>query len=408
MNAARPGSPAGLRAANRRRLLDAVLAAGEPSQSGIAAATGLAPATVSNIVRDLCREGRLTASTATRGGRRVRVVRLAPPPGVVAGIDFGHGHVRVAVARAAETTRLFVASDAPGRATDRLLGERSVELPEGHRAADGLEAAADLLDDLLGAAGVPRAELLGVGIGLPAPVDARTGAVGEPGILPGWVGVDAAAVAARRLRAPVAVDNDALLGTLAEQAWGALHGVDEAIYVKLSDGVGAGLVLGGRPYRGRAGTAGEIGHVVVDDTGGPPGGSVCRCGNRGCLETWASTDTVVGLLAPLLGTPLTVTEVVARARGGHVPARRVLADTGGQVGRALGALCSVLTPARIVVGGELAQAEELLLDPLVAALERWSLPGAADVEVVTAALGPHAHVLGAIALALDDVLAARG
>jgi predicted NBD/HSP70 family sugar kinase len=397
VNTARPGSPAGLREANRRRVLDAVLAEGEPTQSGIAAATGLAPATVSNIVRDLCREGRLTASTTVRDGRRVRAVRLNPLPGVVAGVDFGHRHVRVGVQRAA--------ASGPGR----LLADRATELAEGHDAGVGLDAAAALLDDALMAAGVPRGELLAVGIGLPAPVDARTGAVGEPGILPGWVGIRPAAVAGERFGAPVVVDNDALLGTLAEQAWGALQGVTDGVYLKLSDGVGAGLVLDGRPYRGRTGTAGELGHVVVDDSGGPPGGAVCRCGNRGCLETWASTATVIGLLEPLLGAPLTVEEIVARARGGHAPSRRVLADTGQQVGRALGGLCSVLTPARIVVGGELAQADDLLLDPLRTALDRWALPGAAEgVEVTTTRLGRHAHVLGAVALALEHAVATRG
>ncbi|NYD35984.1 ROK family transcriptional regulator [Actinomycetospora corticicola] len=409
MNAVRPGSPAGLREANRRRVLDAVLAEGEPTQSGIAASTGLAPATVSNIVRDLCREGRLTASTTVRGGRRVRAVRLAPVPGVVAGIDFGHRHVRVGIQRAAVTVLPEGEDDGEGEGPGRLLAERSSDLAEGHDAGVGLDVAAALLDEALAAAGVPRPELLAVGIGLPAPVDARTGAVGEPGILPGWVGIRPAAVAGERFGAPVVVDNDALLGTLAERAWGALREVDDGVYLKLSDGVGAGLVLGGRPYRGRTGTAGELGHVVVDDSGGPPGGAVCRCGNRGCLETWASTATVVGLLEPLLGAPLTVEEVVARARGGHAPSRRVLADTGEHVGRALGGLCSVLTPARIVVGGELAQAEDLLLDPLRAALERWALPGAVDgVEVTTARLGRHAHVLGAVALALEHVLAAHG
>jgi predicted NBD/HSP70 family sugar kinase len=419
MNAAGPGSPAGLREANRRRVLDAVLAAGEPTQSGIAAATGLAPATVSNIVRHLVEAGSLSATTTVRGGRRVRAVRLVPPPGHVAGIDFGHRHVRVGLARAADAVVRFEpgtdggADGSPAPAAAPLLAERDADLPEGHGADDGLGLADTLLRDALAAAGVPRSELRAVGIGLPAPVDTRSGTVGEPGILPGWVGVEAADRAAARLGVPVAVDNDALLGTLAEQAWGALSGLRDAVYLKLSDGVGAGLVLDGRPYRGRAGTAGELGHVVVaDDASGPPGapgGTVCRCGNRGCLETWASTTTVVGLLEPLLGRPLSIAQVVARARSGHAPSRRVLADTGGHVGRALGGLCSILTPARIVVGGELAQAGSLLIDPLHTALDRWALPGAAEgVEVVAARLGAHAHVLGAVALAGEHVLSAGG
>ncbi|HEY2195687.1 MAG TPA: ROK family transcriptional regulator [Actinomycetospora sp.] len=412
MNAAGPGSPAGLREANRRRVLDAVLAAGEPTQAGIAAATGLAPATVSNIVRQLVVAGRLTATTTVRGGRRVRAVRVVAPAGLVAGIDFGHRHVRVALARAADTVPRSAADGSPGPPVT-LLAERDAALADGHGVDDGLETAAAMLDEALAAVDLEGSGLRGVGMGLPAPVDARSGAVGEPGILPGWVGVDAAERASSRLGVPVAVDNDALLGTLAEQAWGALAGVRDAIYLKLSDGVGAGLVLDGRPYRGRAGTAGEIGHVVVgDDAGGPIGGAgstVCRCGNRGCLETWASTTTVVGLLEPLLGRPLTIAEVVERAHGGHAPSRRVLADTGGHVGRALGGLCSVLTPARVVVGGELAQAGALLLDPLHAALVRWALPGAAEgVEVVAARLGARAHVLGAVALAGELALGARG
>jgi predicted NBD/HSP70 family sugar kinase len=411
MNAAGPGSPAGLREANRRRVLDAVLAAGEPTQAGIASATGLAPATVSNIVRQLVVAGSLTATTTVRGGRRVRAVRVVPPAGLVAGIDFGHRHVRVGLAHAADTVPRRCADGVTAPPVP-LLAEREADLPDGHGVDDGLETAAAMLDEAVAATGLDRAALRGVGVGLPAPVDARSGTVGEPGILPGWVGVDAAARAGRRLGAPVVVDNDALLGTLAEQAWGALVGVHDAVYLKLSDGVGAGLVLDGRPYRGRAGTAGEIGHVVVgDDAGGPtggPGSTVCRCGNRGCLETWASTTTVVGLLEPLLGRPLTIADVVARAREGHAPSRRVLADTGGHVGRALGGLCSVLTPARVVVGGELAQAGDLLIDPLRAALVRWALPGAAEgVEVVAARLGARAHVLGAVALAGEVVLGAR-
>jgi len=378
-----PGSPAGLRDANRSRVLAAVRGSGDPTQAAVAAATGLAPATVSNIVRELVARGELESSDAVRGGRRVRLVRLPRAAGLVAGVDFGHRHVRVAVADLAH----------------RVLAEGRADLPRGHGPDDGLDAADALLADALHRAGAHRGELLGAGVGLPAPVDAATGTVGAPGILPGWVGVAPAARAAERLGPPVWVDNDATLGTLAETRWGALAGIDDGLYVKLADGVGAGLVLGGRPYRGPTGTAGEIGHVVVEE-----GGPVCRCGNRGCLETLVSTSTVVALLEPLLGSPLTIAEIVARAHDGHAPSARVLADTGHRVGIALGGLCSILTPSRVVVGGELALAGELLLDPLRTALHHSALPGAVHlVTVVLAALGERAHVLGAVALALDRV-----
>ena len=331
--------------------------------------------------------GTLEVSDAVRSGRRTRAVRLSRATGLVAGIDFGHRHVRVAVADLAH----------------EVLAEQSQALPDGHGVADGLDAASLVLDRVLLRAGADRSTLLGAGVGLPAPIETVTGAVGASGVLPGWIGVAAAERAADRLGLAAWVDNDASLGTLAERLWGALAEVDDGLYLKLSEGVGAGLVVGGRLYRGPDGTAGEIGHVVAAGVG-EGFGAVCRCGNRGCLETVASARTVVALLEPLLGRPLTVAEVVATARGGHAPSRRVLADTGAHVGAVLAGLCTVLTPRRVVVGGELAQAGELLLGPLRAALDRAALPGSVrSVAVTTSVLGDRAHVLGALALALEKV-----
>ncbi|TDQ47289.1 MarR family transcriptional regulator [Actinomycetospora succinea] len=392
--ASRPGSPAGLRDANRRRVLDAVRAAGAPTQAEIAVATGLAPATVSNIVRDLGATGVLVAGDEVRAGRRVRAVRLVRGAGIVAGIDFGHRHVRVALADVADPTA------AAGHPLPPEYTEVRADLPDGHGVADGLDTAAGLLDTALERAGIRRAALRGAVVGLPAPLDLATGAVGASGVLPGWVGVPLAGRVSEHLGVPSSVDNDATLGTFAEQRWGALRGVHDGIFLKLSDGVGAGLVLGGSLYRGPDGTAGEIGHVAVDQ--GDRFAAVCRCGHRGCLETVVSTRTVTAMLEPLLGAPLTVAEVVARAREGHAPASRILADTGHHVGVALAGLCTVLTPRRIVVGGELAQAGDLLLGPLHAALAAAALPGTTrTAEVVAARLAEHAMVLGALALALD-------
>ena len=286
MNAAGPGSPAGLREANRRRVLDAVLEAGEPTQSGIAAATGLAPATVSNIVRHLVGTGSLSATTTVRGGRRVRAVRLVPPTGYVAGVDFGHRHVRVGLARAADTVPR-ARPDGSAGPLPPLVAERVADLPGGHGADDGLDTAAALLAEVLAAADVRPSALCGVGIGLPAPVDGRTGAVGEPGILPGWVGVDAAARATARLGVPVAVDNDALLGTLAEQAWGALSGVRDAVYLKLSDGVGAGWSSTGAPTAGARGRPARSGTSWWPTTrADPPGGPAARCAAAATAGAW--------------------------------------------------------------------------------------------------------------------------
>ncbi len=378
-----PGSSAALRAANRRRVLRAVQFAGVITQAELSRTTGLAAATVSNLVHELEDTGLVAVTGTVRAGRRARAVRLATPVGLVAGMDFGHRHLRVAVADL----------------TCRVLAEARMDLPDRHRAVDGLAHAAHLLDSVLEQADVPRGGVLGVGLGLPAPIDSRTGLVGAPTILPGWVGVDPAALGETRFGVAVFVDNDANLGALAEATWGAGRGVANSAYLKLSDGVGAGLMLGGQLYQGRIGTAGEIGHTTLQEFG-----ALCRCGNRGCLETLASTEAVLALLRPTHGPRLSVARAVELAHHGDAGCRRVLADTGRQVGIAAANLCNLVNPDRIIVGGELAAAGPLLLDPIRLTLCRYGIPSAVDdLDLVIGELGDRAQLRGAVALAAGQV-----
>lgn len=372
----RPGSPGALRRANRERIVDELRRRESPTQADIARETGLAPATVSNIVRELERDG---VVVVTEAGRRRRV-RLRDTRSSLAavGVDYGHRHVTVAVATA----------------DGRVVTERRTDLEPDVSAADGLRTAAALLREVLSEAGaVDTVDV--VGMGLPAPIDSRTGSVGSLTILPTWVGLPAAALAAEAFGRPVVVDNDANLGALAEFRWGCGADVDNLAYLKLSEGVGAGLVVDGHIFRGPAGTAGEIGHTTVNEFG-----VLCRCGNRGCLETMIAARQVVELLRPVVGRELSIGEVVRRAREGDRSCARAVADIGLQVGAAVADLCNLLNPEMIIVGGELAQAEELLLTPIRQVISRRGIPSAVDQAILTTAtLGAYAHVLGAAALA---------
>jgi predicted NBD/HSP70 family sugar kinase len=257
---------------------------------------------------------------------------------------------------------------------------------------------AELLEAALDGVGASHDDVVGVGMCLPAPIDPGSGEVGATSILPGWVGVPAAESLAWRLGLPVTVDNDANLGALAEATWGAARGAGDVVYLKLGNGVGAGLVLGGNVYRGAAGTAGEIGHTTIDERG-----AVCRCGNRGCLETFVGGEALVSLLRPTYGEQLTLPELVDRALAGEPACQRIVADAGRHVGTAVANVCNILAPEVVVVGGELAAAGALLLTPISEAIRRHAIrPAAEKVSVRLAKLGDRAEVLGAVALVLRD------
>jgi predicted NBD/HSP70 family sugar kinase len=377
----RPGSQSGLRTANERRIVEALREGGELTQAELSRRTGLAPATVSNIVHALRETGFVALTDTEHHGRRGRGVRLAGSTGYVVGIEFGHRDLSVALANLAQ----------------EVVGEQTRRLKAGHRHDDGLRLAAEVLHQLLEEAGAGLDDVVGAGMTLPAPMDSRSHEVGAPSILPGWVGVNAPEAASAALGILVHVDNDANLGALAEHQWGAGRGAEDVVYLVLGEGIGAGLILEGRLFRGGNGAAGEIGHTTVDELG-----KVCRCGNRGCLETVVSTSRVLALLAETHGLDLTFADVVASARRGDVGCRRVLADTGRTVGVAVANLCNILNPQRILVGGEMAQAGDLLLDPMREIVSRYGVPGAVrNLEIRRGELGARSVLLGALAFALQ-------
>jgi predicted NBD/HSP70 family sugar kinase len=235
-------------------------------------------------------------------------------------------------------------------------------------------------------------------MGLAAPIDSATRTVYAEGILPSWGGISPADEMESRLGLPVQIENDANVGALGEHMFGAGRGVDDMVYVRLSSGIGLGLILGGHPYRGKSGVAGELGHIAsVED------GRICRCGNRGCLETVASPVAVAGLLEYSRGEPVSVPRLLELVHAGDRGACRAVADAGAAVGNAVAAVVNVLNPELVVIGGELASAGAVLLDPLRVAIQRRAIaPAVAAVRVTEGALGERAEVLGAAALLLSQ------
>ena len=380
-----PGALASLRESNRDKILQALRTLGVASRPEVARHTGLSRSTVSTIVAELVDEGLVVGRTngrrqAAGSGRPPALIALNPSGGMAVGMDFGKRHLSIALADLSH----------------EIVAEERVALSADYRAEEAMVTAATRVERLLTEAAIDRSRVVGVGMGIPGPIH-ESGLVGSSAILPGWVGASPGQRMSELLELPVKVGNDASLGALAEYAWGAGRGAEIVVYLKLATGIGSGIVVDGRLFEGAGGTAGEIGHTTIDDEG-----DICRCGNRGCLETLAGAPAIAELVSRSLGEKLEPDDVIRRAVEGDAGCRRALADAGRHIGVAVANLCNLVNPERIVVGGSVGQAGALLLDPLMESVSLRAIPSAAeDVEIVPGELGERAELLGALASVLQ-------
>lgn len=377
-----PGSQTSLREANRARVIESLKRHGRLTQVELAGSTGLSPATVSNIVKELTASGLLHTSFTSRSGRRATLVSLARQVGLVAGVHFSSRHLRIAIADATRTT----------------VTQTTLPLPLDHRHDAELDRLSLLLGDMMESLGGSVTDLLAVGLALPAPIDPRTGMVSTPGLLRGWEGVDVAESLTSRIGRPVHVDSEANLGGLAEAREGAGRTSRSSVFIRIGHTISAGIIVDGDLFRGVNGKAGQIGHVTLDENG-----PICRCSNRGCLETYAAGPALLSLFPPGEGMQR-LGDLLQSAESGDGSSRRVIADAGRHIGVAAASLCNLFDPELIIVGGELGLAGELLMAPMRHSLERTALASADGLpEIVEASFGEWAETRGAIATALDQV-----
>jgi predicted NBD/HSP70 family sugar kinase len=368
------------------RVLDFLWREGPANRVDVARATALSRATVSKLVGELQADG-LIAERREPGppaavGRPPGLLELNPVIGAVAGVDFGHSSVRVAIADLAGT----------------VIAETGYALDVDNQAERAIELAVGSIEALIAGAQLARDRLLGVGAAISAPVLRDSGSLAAAGILPGWSAVSPKAELERRLGLPVRVGNDANLGALAEVRAGAARGAANVVYLMLSSGIGGGLVLNGSLFTGHRGVTGELGHVVVE-----PGGRVCRCGNRGCLETIAGAERLLEQLRPAHGQDLTLAEAAKLAREGDDGCRRLFVAAGRAAGRVAGAICNLVNPELVIVGGDLILAGDMLVDGVRDGLNETSIRSVRrDLRVVAASLGDRAELLGAVGLAIAE------
>ncbi|MBK9034468.1 MAG: ROK family transcriptional regulator [Myxococcales bacterium] len=362
------------------------------SRADIARHTGLSRSTVSEIVSELLPTGLLAevGVGASSGGRRPIVLQFQDDALGVIGVDVGAAHVSVAV-------------------TD-LRGQVLAWESRSHAVRTDPTGTIALMTELttrcVRAWGRKPERLLGIGVAVPSPVDLTRPDELCDVILPAWRGVAVGAALRKRFRVPVLIDNDANLAALAERWWGVGQGIDEAAYIKIATGVGAGHIIGGRIHRGARGLAGEIGHLAID-----PRGAECVCGLRGCLTTLVGAQalaTRAQALAPaypdtqLTKAGFTLSAIEDAALAGDPLALRVVDEAADHLGIAIANLLNLLNPAIVIIGGSIARLGEVLLAPLRRAVDRRTLiTSVRAARIVTSSLGAQAVAVGAATMMLE-------
>jgi predicted NBD/HSP70 family sugar kinase len=375
------GNVRDLRRNNRGLVLQILREHGPMHRAELARRSGLSRSAMSGIVLDLLNENVLmpvVPRTGTAVGRGGELLTFASGNGLLAGIDYSLGAVCVVV------TDLSHA----------VVGEQIRQLEAGAEWPERLDQGIFALGEVLAGCAPHGGTLRGVGLGIPDPVDLQSGTIGHARSGPTWTGARARQVLSEQVGVPVVLDNTSHLAALAEVIWGSAAGVQNMIYVKMSHGVGAGFLINGEIYRGSIGAAGELGHVSIDDNG-----PACPCGNRGCLELYVGGTALLELLKPGWSSQVSLGDLIGAAIDGHRVARRLISDAGATTGRVLASVCNLLDPDLIVIGGDLPDAGDLLLDPLRASLTKHAVGIiGSHVKVVPAALGHRGGALGGIAL----------
>lgn len=392
---------------NKHTAVDLIRFAGRGiSRTGLAEEMGLTRPAVTGIVNDLISNDIIleTENRATASGRPPVVLEINPERGLVAAVDMGAMHLSVAL----------------GDFSARILEETEVKFNIADGPSECLKVADLILNELLHKRGYSTSDLAAVGVGVPGPVIAEMGTVMAPPIMPGWDRYPIRKTLEDQWGTSVTLNNDAELGALGEWAYGAGRGEKNLAFIKVGSGIGAGLIINKQIYGGTTGSAGEIGHLTVDENG-----PLCACGNHGCLEAFAGGHAIAAQAKKLVASGkrtllsetnidlITARDVVEAARRGDLAAQEILKRSGTFVGIAIAGLINLMNPSTVIIGGGVAQVGDLLTGPIRQAVHARSLRASEHgVRITMAMLGRRSSLIGAlvqaISIAIHNAVESKG
>ena len=384
-------------------VLEAVFWSPGLSRTELAQQTGFSRSKANTLVAALIERGLLdeTGSQPSSGGRRPEMLLLSKSMGVLAAIDMGASSVDVAL----------VAPDM----TILAHHAEPIEIASGPGVV--LSRVKDILRNLCQRCGVSNDQVIGLGLGVPGPVEFDSGLLVAPPIMPGWEGFSTRDYWRDEYPAPVFVDNDVNVMAMGE-LWRLKRQLPNFVVIKVGTGIGCGIVCNGMIYRGFNGSAGDVGHICVD-----PEGERCHCGNRGCVEIMAAGPAIArqGTEAARAGTSaqlaqmlaangvLTPEDVGMASRGGDVAANAIIKRSGLLIGQMLASVVNFFNPSHIFLTGRVSHIGPMFLASIRQSIYQRSLPlSTRHLEILYAPLGSRAGVSGCAAMALRDTLRLRG
>ena len=358
------------------------------TRTELRAVTGLSRTAVSARVSGLTARGLVTEGQdgTSTGGRPPTVLRFDADVGVVLAVAIGRSRTQLAIANL----------------SGEIRAHTDVDIDGGVGPDDLMPDLLKRLEVLLADSGYQSSAVLGVGVSMPGTVDRARGCSLDSPVMSGWDGIELAPYFGKLTAAPVVVDNDANVMALA-QRHGDYRDVDDLLLLKLSTGLGAGIIAGGVLQRGAVGAAGEFGHNKVVAAQGLP----CRCGDTGCLEAIAGGWTLVHALQEQGHAVGHIRDVVDLANRGEPEARRLIRECGRHIGEAIAAAVNLLNPAVLVVGGDMARAYDILVAGLREALYGNATALATRaLQVVPTSAAERSAAQGSAMLVLDRILSA--
>lgn len=383
---------------NRSLILQHIRREGTLSRADLVQCTGLTSGTVSNLTRELLKEGliRTTGRADSTGGRPQTLLEINSHAFYALGTNIG------------ATRTISVVTDLDGH----KLAEASAAMGTEANTGRQLDAVVQSIEDAIAASKVDRAKIIGAGIGVPGLLDSARGiSLFSPNL--GWRQLPIKDILEQRVRLPVTIDNAVRAAALAEKWWGAGRGEAHLVALFAGTGIGAGVVIDGKVYRGAGEAAGEIGHVRVAEDG-----DICSCGARGCLEAMASGPAIArqaktrlasgekSILPDMLGdlSRLSGLDVYRAAKAGDGLSLGVLEEAGRYIGIGMAMLINLFDPGVLVFNGGVSHSWDLIGPAVLDAVESRTMRGAAkSVRIVRSELGADVGPLGGAALVIQEL-----